>query len=371
MISRLSILLAMIALLAACGGTPASQETATQPAAQASALAVTVQPSASAAEQTSTPATEQTSTSTTAATGAESVFPVNITHKHGTTTIPAAPQRVVSLGYSDQDPILALGTKPVAVRYWFGDTAQAVWPWAQAALGDAKPEILNMPFGELNIETIAALKPDLIVAVSSGITQEEYTTLSAIAPTVAQSADYVDFGVPWQEQTQVIGQALGQAAQAETLVADMEQRFTQIRAEHPEFEGATAAIAAPAPDGQYYFSGPEHERQRYLSSLGFKLPDELTTIAGDAFYGTISGEQLSLLDTDVLIWTVSPEERVTIESNPIYQQLSAVKAGRVIFLDTSGNGEDLGPALVYSSVLSLPLVHDELVPQLAAAMEKR
>ncbi|HEY0737462.1 MAG TPA: iron-siderophore ABC transporter substrate-binding protein [Herpetosiphonaceae bacterium] len=354
MIFRLSILLAVIALLAACGGTPAGQE-ATAPLASEQAS-----PSAAA---------EQATTAAAAPSAAEQVFPVSIEHKYGTTTIPAAPQRVVALGYSDQDPILAFGVKPVAVRYWFGDTAQGVWPWAQDELGDAKPEILNMPFGELNVETIAALRPDLIIGVSSGITQEEYTTLSAIAPTVTQSKDYVDFGVPWQQQTLIIGQALGQETKARDLVANMEERFTQIRAEHPEFEGATAAIAAPAPDGQFYFSGPQHERQRYLSSLGFKLPDELMTIAGDAFYGTISGEKLNLLDTDVLIWTVSPEERATIESNPIYQQLDAVKAGRVIFLDTSGNGELVGPALVYSSVLSLPLVHDELVPQLATALK--
>lgn len=203
MVFRLSILLAMIALLAACGGTPAGQETSTQPAAQSSAPA----------------ATEQNSTSATAAAGAEQAFPVNITHKYGTTTIPAAPQRVVLLGYTDQDPILALGTVPVAVRYWFGDTAQAFWPWAQDALGDARPEILNMPFGELNIETIAALRPDLIIGV------EEYTTLSALAPTVAQPADYVDFGVPWQEQTlwsigaATTPNALPSLATASTLVS--------------------------------------------------------------------------------------------------------------------------------------------------------
>ncbi|HEY0605501.1 MAG TPA: iron-siderophore ABC transporter substrate-binding protein [Herpetosiphonaceae bacterium] len=353
MIVRLSILLAAIALLAACGGTPAGQEATGSPA----------------AEQASPSAAEQATTAATAPSAAEQIFPVSIEHKYGTTTIPAAPQRVVSLGYSDQDPLLAFGVKPVAVRYWFGDTAQAVWPWAQDELGSDKPEILNMPFGDLNVETIATLRPDLIIGVSSGITQEEYTTLSAIAPTVAQSKDYVDFGVPWQQQTLIIGQALGQETKARDLVANMEERFTQIRAEHPEFEGATATIAAPAPDGQFYFSGPQHERQRYLSSLGFKLPDELTTIAGDAFYGTISGEKLDLLDTDVLIWTVSPAERETIESNPIYQQLDAVKEGRVIFLDTSGNGELVGPALVYSSVLSLPLVHDELVPQLATALK--
>lgn len=344
MARRLSTLIIALALLAACGGTPAAQPTA------APSAAPTAQPAAPTAV-------------------ADSPFPVIIAHKFGETTISAAPERVVALGYTDQDPILALGVVPVAVRYYFGDTEDQVWPWAEGALNGATPQVLNIPFGELNAEAIAALQPDLIIAVSAGITDADYATLSQIAPTLAQSADYVDFGVPWQEQTRVIGRALGKAAQAEELVAATEARFVELAAAHPEFAGATATIAAPAADGQFFFSGPEHERQRVLAALGFTLPEELASIAGDSFYGTISGERLDLLDTDVLLVTASPNERATVEANPIFQQLDVVKAGRVIYLDTSGTSDDrVGPALVYSSVLSLPVVFNELVPQLAAAL---
>ncbi|HMQ31574.1 MAG TPA: iron-siderophore ABC transporter substrate-binding protein [Chloroflexaceae bacterium] len=342
---RFTLLLTLIAMLGACAPAPAAES----PAA----------PQAPSAAQREAP---------TAAAG--SPFPVTIAHKFGETSIPAAPERVVALGYTDQDPILALGVVPVAVRYYFGDSEDQVWPWAEGALDGASPQVLNIPFGELNAETIAALQPDLIVAVSSGITDADYATLAQIAPTLAQSADYVDFGVPWQEQTRVIGRALGREARAEELVAATEARFAELRAAHPAFAGATAAIAAPAADGQFFFSGPEHERQRVLSALGFTLPEELAASAGDSFYGTISGERLDLLDTDVLLVTASPSERAALEANPIFQQLGVVKAGRVIYLDTSGISDDrVGPALVYSSVLSLPVVFDELVPRLASALE--
>jgi ABC-type Fe3+-hydroxamate transport system substrate-binding protein len=43
-------------------------------------------------------------------------FPVTIEHKYGETTIEAAPERVVSVGFADQDPLLALGIVPVAIR---------------------------------------------------------------------------------------------------------------------------------------------------------------------------------------------------------------------------------------------------------------
>jgi hypothetical protein len=78
---------------------------------------------------------------------------------------------------------------------------------------------LNMPFGELDFEKITALQPDLIIGVYSGFTEEEYNTLSKIAPTVAQSGGYIDFGMPWQEQTRMIGRTLGRTEQAEQMVA--------------------------------------------------------------------------------------------------------------------------------------------------------
>src|SRR4051794_2647895 len=52
--------------------------------------------------------------------GSSSAFPVTIEHAYGETEIPEQPQRVVSLGYTEQDAIPALGVVPVGVRYAFG-----------------------------------------------------------------------------------------------------------------------------------------------------------------------------------------------------------------------------------------------------------
>src|SRR5262245_5354376 len=58
--------------------------------------------------------------------GEVGTFPVTITHKYGQTTIDATPARVISVGFVDQDTILALGVTPVAVRDWYGDQPYAV-----------------------------------------------------------------------------------------------------------------------------------------------------------------------------------------------------------------------------------------------------
>ncbi|OUN00446.1 MAG: ABC transporter substrate-binding protein [Firmicutes bacterium ZCTH02-B6] len=295
-------------------------------------------------------------------------FPVEIEHKFGTTVIPREPQRVVTIGFSEQDPVLALGVKPVAVREWFGGWPYAVWPWARGHLGDATPQVLVMPYGELAFETIAALRPDLIVATHSGITEWEYQTLSRIAPTLAQPGEYPDFGVPWQEQTRLIGRAVGREALAEELIAGVEGKVAAARQAHPEFEGATVAWAHPAGQGQYWVVGPNTPPMRFLASLGLKLPPALAEIIGERDSGQISAEQLALLDVDVLIFQSGSEaDRLALEGDPLLRQLRVAREGRVVHF--TGTTDPLYGALSFSTVLSLPYAVDHLVPLLAAAID--
>ncbi len=191
-----------------------------------------------------------------------------IEHKYGNTEVRGVPKRVVTVGYNDQDPVLAMGFTPVGVRDWFGDQPNAVWPWAQDELGDADPAIL--PAGDLNFERIAALKPDLIVGVFSGMTEDEYGTLSEIAPTIAQPGRYVDYGVPWQQQTRTIGRALGRQERAKELISEVEARFGAAREEHPGFEDATGVVALLDEGGTYNAYGLEDLRGRFMAALGFE-----------------------------------------------------------------------------------------------------
>jgi iron complex transport system substrate-binding protein len=289
-----------------------------------------------------------------------------IKHKYGKTEVSGTPERVVTVGFTDGDYVLALGVTPVAVREWFGEKPYATWPWAQDELGDAKPEVL--PSTELNFEQIAGLEPDLIVGVSSGMTGQEYDTLSEISPTLPQSGEFVDFGVPWQEQTRAIGRALGREDRAGRLVSDLESRFAAAREEHPEFEGASGVVVGlTAEDGSYTPSpyGPQDVRGRFMTSLGFRIPEEISDLTGDAFFADLSRERLELIDADALVWvTVVAEDFEAVRTDPLYQRLDVARQGRDLFLE-----ETLSGALSFGSVLSLPFALDELVPRLAAAVD--
>jgi iron complex transport system substrate-binding protein len=289
-------------------------------------------------------------------------FPVTIEHKFGRTTITGRAERIVTVGLTEQDALLALGIVPVGTTEWFNEYPGALWPWAQEVAGDTVPTVVG-DAAAVNFERIAALQPDLILALYSGLTQEDYALLSQIAPTVAQPAAYVDYGIPWQELTLTVGQAVGMAAEAEALVAGVEARFAQAQADHPEFVGATAVVATPY-EGIWVY-GPEDVRGRFLTSLGFELPDGLAEITSAEFGGNLSMERADLLDVDVIIW-LDAEEAGGSLGGPLYASLPVHTEGREVFLDSYD--DPLGGATSFVSVLSLPYLLDGLVPQLAHAL---
>lgn len=289
-------------------------------------------------------------------------FPVTIEHKFGETTIDAEPQRIVSIGYAEHDGLLAMGVEPVAVRDWYGDQPYGTWPWAQDELGDHQPELL--PATELNFEQIAALQPDVIVGINSGMSDADYQTLSAIAPTVAQPGDYVDYGTPWDEGLRIHGAALGTTEEAEQVIADTEAMFAAVREAYPEFEGQTASVAFFFEDqpGAY---ATEDNRAQTLAEFGFVTPPEYDDLAGDAFYFSVSQEEISTIDTDVIVWIASAATEIEqIRTMPLRPTLTAFAEGREIMADPVLSG-----AFSHGSPLSIEYVVDNLVPELAIAVD--
>lgn len=300
-------------------------------------------------------------------TSEEAAFPVTIEHKYGSTTLTEKPERIVLVGLTEQDAMLALGEVPVATREWYGERPGAIFEWAQEKLGDAPlPEVL--PAVELNFEQIAALQPDVIVGLYSGLTPEEYETLVKIAPTVAQPAEYVDYGIPWQELTRTIGQIVGKSADAEALIAEVEAQFAEAREQHPQFANASGVVASTwgFPD-TYYAYHSQDPRNRLLTSLGFVIPAEVDEMAEDTFGASISRERLDIVDVDALVWiTFSDEENETIKNDALYKNLTARQEERDIFISETDPVYD---ALNFNTVLSLPFTLEHLVPRLAAAVD--
>lgn len=292
---------------------------------------------------------------------ADQTFPVTIKHRYGEIVIPEKPKRIVSIGFISHDFVLSLGVKPVALRRWYGKHPYGVWPWAQAALGDAKPTVM---WGSINVEQIAALKPDLIVGIMSGLTKEQYKFLSKIAPTLVGPVGSGAFDTPWQAHTRMVAKAVGHAEKAESLIRTLEQRIENIKDSHPQWQGMSASIWWAGNANLVYASFDV--RSRLLESFGFKTPrmiDEMVN-AEYEFYATTSAEFLPKTDTDVLVWFDSSDNRKRLKSLALRKTLKAWQEGREVYMDAL-----LSSAMAHSSPLSLNYVLDRLVPMLEQASD--
>lgn len=287
---------------------------------------------------------------------------ITIEHKFGETKVSGNLKRVVSVGYTEHDTLLALGIIPIAVRDWYGDMPNAVWPWAQEALGDNTLEVLSA--AELDYEKIALLEPDIIVGISSGMTKKEYDLLSEIAPVIAQPGNYIDYGTPWQEVTKILGKVFDKVNLAEAIVSNIEQQFSEIKSSLVKYGKLTGAVSFvyQGKPGAY---ASQDSRSRIMEKIGINVPKDFDELAGGSFYITFSEERLDLLDTDIIIWMASSEQGLDeIRNLDLRNSLQASKDGRELFL-----GYILSGAFSFSSPLSLSLLLQEFSVGLELALD--
>jgi ABC-type Fe3+-hydroxamate transport system substrate-binding protein len=291
------------------------------------------------------------------------LFPVTIEHAYGTTTIDRVPARVVTLGVTDADPVLALGITPLAVTGYSYYPGTGLGPWAQALVRGPQPVRLASD-SQPDIEQIAMLEPDLIIGVSAGFDQGVYDRLSSLAPTIVRPADVAAYTVPRDRATRMIAAALGRTEQGEALLRAADAAFADAVAAHPEFQGRTGAVVLPY-DGIYGAYFPGDARGRFMQQLGFVVPGQLAARDdGDRFFSEVSREQLGILDGEVLVVLADdPAARAVVDGDPVLQALPVVAGGRMVVPDTDTRG-----AMTANSVVSVGFALDRLVPALAEAL---
>lgn len=287
-------------------------------------------------------------------------YPMTITHKFGTTVIEDTPERVASVDYAGAGDLLALGVQPVAIRYWYGDYENAVWPWAQPLL-TTMPEILR---GDLNFEQIAATEPDVIIAIWSGIDQNEYEQLSQIAPVVAVPEGVGDYAMAWDDRALLTGRVIGKLAEAEAQISAIRERLAHVAESHPEWDGMTASVAFVTADGPGAYTATDI-RPQILASLGFQNPPAVEALAADgAFSVYFSEEALEPLNADMIIWIDADDHFGHVRALATRPFLPAVQDGREVFM-----GKEITGAFSHATLLSLRRAIDLMVPMFEAALD--
>ena len=298
---------------------------------------------------------------------AQDAYPVTFKHAFGETTVAAKPQRIVTIGWMTQDAVLALGEVPVAIpeQMWGGD-AEGVLPWVRDAVnasGKPMPAIINFDT-DIPYERLLALTPDLILAPYSGLTQEQYDRLAAIAPTVAYAE--TPWAGSWQDVVTVTGKALGKSPEAEKLIADLDAQFAAAKAAHPEFAGKTFTFGSlwvgGTGMGVYSVTDPRIPMVEDLGLVPSAGIVELSKQPG--YYFDVSFENLSTVDADVLIvLDEGTPESDAIYTNELIQRFAPVAAGRMVRL----NDKAYVMATSALSPLSIPWMLDKFVTGLAEA----
>lgn len=293
----------------------------------------------------------------------DGAYPTSIEHAYGTTEVTTKPTRIVTIGWSSQDVVLALGSTPVGMERFTGNGIENdILPWDVDPLNGSTPELLttnpDVPF-----EQILALHPDLILAVYSGITHEAYDRLSDIAPTVAFPDEA--WATTIDDQTTMIGAALGRPAAARDLLTDFDQYFIDNAERHPQFEGKTVTFGMYSESGMVVFC-PIDPRVELLERLGFRSsPGVLTACATGDSSVAVASEEVDTLDADAIV-LVDADGTVldrALAFEP-FARLSAVSEGRVV----RQVGMDYAMATSAPTVLSIPYAFDTFIDQLDDAV---
>lgn len=297
-------------------------------------------------------------------------FPITIEHALGTTTIEEAPERVATVAWANHEVPLALGVVPVgmAAANFGDDDGDGLLPWVTDELEelDAETPVLFDETDGIDFEAVADTEPDLILASYSGLTQEDYDTLSEIAPTVAYPE--APWSTEWRDMILQSSEAMGMATEGEELVAELEAEITEAVDAHPGLAGKktmflTHVDTADLSEVSYYTT--QDTRAKFFSDLGLATPASIEEASqeSDQFSGTLSAEQVDKLDDVEIIVTYGDEELVkALESDPLLSKMPAVENDAIVLLPNTPLGTAANP-----TPLSISYVLEDYVDMLAKA----
>lgn len=298
---------------------------------------------------------------TTASTGSPAAFePVTVDHVFGTTEITEVPERIVSLDPQWTDILLSMGVTPVGYITSTQIDESGTFPWQEDLLADSAPIDYA---GQVPLETVAGLNPDLVLGTYVFTDQSAYDKLAQEFDVIAAPTE--EQVQKWEDLTTLTGQFLGDPDRAAQVIEEVGAQVSKVAEELPGLEGQTIAFA------NYYAAGnqlvvlsdPEDGANVLFAALGLSLAPGIVAVADDANGRVeLSLEQISALDGDVLLVLTNGTDTADIVG---WEQLPAVEAGTAQVLSTPAAW-----GLNTPSPLSIPWVLEDIRPTLEAAAEQ-
>jgi iron complex transport system substrate-binding protein len=259
------------------------------------------------------------------------VFPRTVKHALGETKLEKKPERVVVLDSGELDGVLALGITPVGMATTAGQNGVPSY-LAERAQGIKTVGGIS----ELNLEAIAALKPDLILG-SKLRANDLYDKLSAIAPTVMS----IRPGFPWKEDFLLVADALGEETKATQLLNDYQKRADEVKA---KVQGSPTISLVRFRPGEIRLYGNLSFIGVILKDIGLPRPkvQNVQDLAVE-----VSQENISQAAGDWIFYSSYGKPDTTAENTVVngnlWKALPAVKTGQVARVDDEVWFLGLGP----------------------------
>ncbi|TFV68696.1 iron-siderophore ABC transporter substrate-binding protein, partial [Blastococcus sp. CT_GayMR20] len=221
----------------------------------------------------------------------------------------------------------------------------------------------------IDFEAVADTNPDVILAGYSGLTQEDYDTLSEIAPVVAYPE--APWATPWREMIEINAKGMGMEDEGEELVARLEGDIAEAVGEYPQLEGKATMFLTHVDTtdlSEVSFYTPFDTRSAFFEDLGLSTPASVTEASTDPeqFSGTVSAEQVDVFDDVDIIVTYGDQALVdALNADPLLSQIPAVKSGAIVLLPDTPLGTAANP-----TPLAISWVLGDYVSMLAEAADK-
>ncbi len=225
------------------------------------------------------------------------------------------PARIVSLDPTSTELLFALGAGARVV----GRTSWDVWPDSARLVPDVGPGLRP------NVEAVLARHPDLVVLYASNDNRAAASQLRASgARVLALKVDRIE---DFRRATRLLGAAVAESARAELVVDSVDRTLERVR-----------RATEPLPHPRVFW----HIWDAPIFTIGGgSFLDELVRIAGGRnIYSDLPqpSPQVSLEDIiqrDPQWVLAGPLGARTIMHDPAWRALPAVRAGRVLVVDTN------------------------------------
>ena len=243
----------------------------------------------------------------------------------GTTEIPENPKNIVILTNEGTEAVLALGVKPVgAVTGFAGDW----YDHTKAELEGVKPVGKET---SVNVEAIAALKPDLIIG-NKMRHEKIYDQLKAIAPTVFSDT----LRGEWKDNFKFYAKVLNKEAEGTKAMNDYEDKIKSISETYKDKLNTEISLVRFM-DGKTRIYLGDTFSGTILKEIGFKRP---ATQQGTDFVAEIGKERLNEADGEVMFYftyEIGDGKGMAREeewlNDPLFKSLNVVKNNKAYRVD--------------------------------------